>query len=176
MIIWIHRIRDNRSGIIWCKFYSRQRSRRNNVGLLSSDQKTRVTKFTVKLNTWARESWTTRGLKWKFIGARSHGSNARRPAWTHAKLCTLRRPMNNEYRFSNTRSVPFPWPDLPAEGITNHAAMSTPSLIFIPRPSFSHFSRSIVVIPMFIGDSATVKLRYARWKLSWQNYATGAIT
>lgn len=29
--------------------------------------------------------WTTRGPKWKFIGAWSRGSNAHRPAWTHAR-------------------------------------------------------------------------------------------
>lgn len=29
---------------------------------------------------------TTWGIKWKFIGAWSRGSNAHRPAWTHARL------------------------------------------------------------------------------------------
>lgn len=67
-------------------------------------------------------------------------------------------------------------PDLPAEGITNHAAVPTPFLIFVSRPSFSFpsFARRGFDV---IEDSATVKLRYGSLKLSrWQNYTTNGVT
>ncbi len=124
--------------------------------------KTRNTKFALKLNTQAQilNNWAINGI---YIGTWSRGSNAHRPAWTHAH------PMNNEYSFFECVFCSISMPDLPAEGITNHAAMPTPFLIFIPRPSFlfSPFARYIFDV---IEDSTTVKLRYGSSKLSrWQN-------
>lgn len=52
---------------------SRQRPTKRRSLCRRERPETRVAKFAVKLNIQTQTSWTTRGPKWKFIGAWSRG-------------------------------------------------------------------------------------------------------
>lgn len=59
------------------------------ITLVNARQTFCRTKLVTRNSPWnlipRLKCWTTWGPKWKFIGAWSRGSNAHRPAWTHAR-------------------------------------------------------------------------------------------
>lgn len=88
-------------------------------------------------------SWTTRGLKWKFIGAWSYGPNARQTAWTHACsgaqwitniVSRMRILFHFHAGFTGRR-------DYQSRGL-----VFISFLIFVSRPSFPF--PSLVAVPM----------------------------
>lgn len=137
----------------------------------------RATELVTRNSPWNSiprpKSWTMWGPKWKFIGAWSRGSNAHRPAWTHARsgirwitniVFRMRGLFHFHAGFTGRR-------DYQSRGHA-HSFLNLRSTTFIlVLPSFARRGFDV------IEDSTTVKLRYGSLKLSrWQNYTTNGVT